>query len=91
MIDGTASSDGRTLSTSPRAGNEWPLISTFSVAEVEAVLLDMPFELELVARFTQLGTSRLRILEVLDSPLILTRRATGSDLVSSSVLLVLEV
>jgi hypothetical protein len=61
------------------------------VAEVEAVLLDMPFELELVARFTQLGTSRLRILEVLDSPLILTRRATGSDLVSSSVLLVLEV
>jgi hypothetical protein len=78
-VNGTASSDGCTLGTSPGAGNEWPLLSTFSVAEVEAVLLDMPFELEFVARFIQLGTSRLRILEVLDSPFILTRRATGLD------------
>lgn len=48
-----------------------------------AVLLDVSFELELVARFTQLGTSRLWILEVLDSPFILTWRATGSGWVSS--------
>ncbi len=81
LVDEGGSDREEILGTSPRVGDECSLNSASCVGGVGAVLWDVSFELELVARHTQLGTSQLRFLDVLNSPfilLILTRRTRGS-------------